>query len=120
MGIGGFLASQAERDHYRYLHNQTAMRVKRSCAGEMEREVVEVLGPVGVDDKACRAVAQCLREVEVNEEGDGFLSSSNNDAENPELKWSKDVGLTAFLLRFGQGLGTFNFSLHRIITDINL
>jgi len=70
----------------------------------MEREVAEVLGPVGVDDKACRAVAQCLREVEVNEEGDGFLSSSCSDAENPELKWSKDVGLTAFLLRFGQGL----------------
>lgn len=107
MGIGGFLASQAERDHYRYLQKQTALRVKRSCAGEMEREVAEVLGPVGVDDKACRAVAQCLREVEVNEHGDGSLpSSSASDTENPGLKWSKDVGLTAFLLRFGQGLGT--------------
>jgi vacuolar iron transporter family protein len=42
MGIGGFLASQAERDHYRCLRTQTAARVLRSCAGEMEREVSEV------------------------------------------------------------------------------
>ncbi|KAF5345764.1 hypothetical protein D9758_011915 [Tetrapyrgos nigripes] len=46
--------------------------VIRSCAGEM-------LGPVGVDEGTCRAVAKALR-------------------------WSKDVGLTAFLLKFGQGL----------------
>jgi hypothetical protein len=112
MGIGGFLASQAERDHYRYLHKQTALRVKRSCAGEMEREVVEVLGPVGVDDKACRAVAHCLREVEVDGVGESGSEeqSSGSDAENQGLKWSKDVGLTAFLLRFGQGLGMSSLS----------
>ncbi len=75
MGIGGFLASQAERDHYRYLQYQTALRVKRSCAGEMEREVAEILGPVGVDDKACHAVAQCLREVEVNDNEEDFTTS---------------------------------------------
>ena len=40
MGIGGFLASQAERDHYRYQRKVTAARVYRSCDGEMEREVV--------------------------------------------------------------------------------
>ncbi|KAF5330074.1 hypothetical protein D9758_015987 [Tetrapyrgos nigripes] len=74
MGIGGSLASQAERDHYPYLKNHTAARVIRSCAGEVEREVEEVLGPVGVDEGTCRAVAKALR-------------------------WS-----TAFLLKFGQGL----------------
>ncbi|KAF5345862.1 hypothetical protein D9756_009872 [Leucocoprinus leucothites] len=108
MGIGGFLASQAERDHYRYLHKQTALRVQRSCAGEMEREVAEVLGPVGVDDKACRAVAQCLREVEgenaSREVSSSATASGSGDSENQALKWSKEVGLTAFLLRFGQGL----------------
>ncbi|KAJ3556434.1 hypothetical protein NP233_g11978 [Leucocoprinus birnbaumii] len=107
MGIGGFLASQAERDHYRYLHKQTAIRVKRSCAGEMEREVAEVLGPVGVNDKICRSVAQCLREVEVDS-GAGYeeyaTASTSSDAENQSLKWSNEVGLTAFLLKFGQGL----------------
>lgn len=108
MGIGGFLASQAERDHYRYLRTHTAQRVVRSCAGEMEREVAEVLGPVGVDDKTCRAVAQCLRDVEVDDQGNGYVApGSGQDAENASLRWSKEVGLTAFLLKFGQGLGSF-------------
>lgn len=103
MGIGGFLASQAERDHYRYLRHQTAARVVRSCAGEMEREVAEVLGPVGVDDKTCRAVAKCLRDVEVDD--DGLGPTGPTDEETLRLRWSKEVGLTAFLLKFGQGLG---------------
>ncbi|KAF8627155.1 hypothetical protein AX17_006371 [Amanita inopinata Kibby_2008] len=104
MGIGGFLASQAERDHYRYLRRQTATRVARSCAGEMEREVAEVLEPVGVDDKTCRAVAQCLRNVELNDGATGDGYSIANDVENVSLRWSNEVGLTAFLLKFGQGL----------------
>ncbi|KIL68402.1 hypothetical protein M378DRAFT_881280 [Amanita muscaria Koide BX008] len=100
MGIGGFLASQAERDHYRYLRRQTAVRVARSCDGEVEREVAELLEPVGVDDKTCRAVAQCLRNVEVHDDVDSIA----NDEENASLRWSNQVGLTAFLLKFGQGL----------------
>ena len=102
MGIGGFLASQAERDHYRYLQHHTAQRVHHSCAGEMEREVTEVLAPIGVDEKTCQAVAQSLREVEGE---DGFLSDTSTDDENAKLRWSKEVGLTAFLLKFGQGMG---------------
>jgi len=105
MGIGGFLASQAERDHYRYLRDHTAQRVSKSCAGEMEREISEVLAPVGVDSKTCRAVARCLREVEVDSQGNGALhNGGGTDPENVGLKWSQDVGITAFLLKFGQGL----------------
>ncbi|KAJ2925327.1 hypothetical protein H1R20_g11775, partial [Candolleomyces eurysporus] len=108
MGIGGFLASQSERDHFRYLRAQTAQRVKRSCAGEMEREVEEVLGPIGVDEKTCRSVAKCLRDIEIEEFGDGFGSTSSSTISDTEtatsLKWAKEVGLTAFLLKFGQGL----------------
>ena len=101
MGIGGFLASQAERDHYRYLSNQTAIRVGRSCDGEIEREVAEILEPVGVDDKTSRAVAQSLRNAEI---GDGY--DIPNDVENTRLRWSNQIGLTAFLLKFGHGLGS--------------
>ncbi|GLB40003.1 putative VIT family protein [Lyophyllum shimeji] len=113
MGIGGFLASQSERDHYRYLRQQTAARVLRSCDGEMEREVADVLGPVGVDDKTCRAVALCLKEVEeagrrngdANGHGDGDANGhAPPDEETASLRWSKDVGITAFLLKFGQGM----------------
>lgn len=120
MGIGGFLASQSERDHYRYLRHQTAVRVMRSCDGEMEREVAGVLGPIGVDEKVCREVAKSLREVEQdvvrvngadNRIGDGLNGSCNerhsrveSDQESIGLRWSSGVGLTAFLLKFGQGL----------------
>ncbi|KAI0657531.1 DUF125-domain-containing protein [Cubamyces menziesii] len=120
MGIGGFLATQAERDHYRYLRKVTAARVLRSCDGEMEREVHAVLGPVGVDEKVSRQVASCLREVEFNSSvpSDEAESSSTRRAgrastasdatliseEGGELRWSQDVGLTAFLLKFGEGL----------------
>ncbi|KAH9947867.1 DUF125-domain-containing protein [Amylocystis lapponica] len=110
MGIGGFLASQAERDHYRYLRKTTSARVLRSCEGEMEREVHAVLGPVGVDEKTCSMVAQCLRDVEVNtadeREPGGEASSARSISTDTEsgLRWSKSVGLSAFLLKFGEGL----------------
>ncbi|RPD61604.1 DUF125-domain-containing protein [Lentinus tigrinus ALCF2SS1-7] len=113
MGIGGFLASQAERDHYRYQHKVTAARVLRSCDGEMEREVHAVLGPVGVDEKVSRQVAANLRDVEFSSQGEGpsrpTRASTASDAtltmeEGPQLRWAKDVGLTAFLLKFGEGL----------------
>ena len=104
MGIGGFLASQAERDHYLYLRKHTASRVSRSCDGEMEREVYAVLGPVGVDEKTSRMVAKSLRDVELDTEGEGSSSSSSSSAEDGGLKWSTSVGLTSFLLKFGEGL----------------
>ena len=101
MGIGGFLASQAERDHYRYLRRTTQARVKRSCDGEMEREVHAVLGPVGVNENVSRQVARGLLEVESS------VDQSNGHATDAEhgLKWSQSVGVTEFLLKFGEGLG---------------
>ncbi|KAJ7662206.1 membrane fraction protein [Mycena polygramma] len=103
MGIGGFLASQAERDHYRFLRDTTAARVVRSCDGEMEREVAEVLAPIGVDERTCRAVARCLREVEVPSASSNRVSAHDLES-NESLRWSKEVGLTPFLLKFGAGL----------------
>lgn len=103
MGIGGFLASQAERDHHRYLRRTTRARVKRSCDGEMEREVHAILGPVGVDESVSRQVALRLLEVEAGVDG-GSNGHAPTDAENG-LKWSQSVGVTEFLLKFGEGLG---------------
>ncbi|KAI9456075.1 DUF125-domain-containing protein [Russula earlei] len=99
MGIGGFLASQAERDHHRYLRRVTKARVQRSCDGELEREVHAVLGPVGVEEAVSRQVALNLLKVEsASEQGDGAP-----DAERG-LKWGESVGVTEFLLKLGQGL----------------
>jgi len=102
MGIGGFLASQSERDHYRFLKRHTSSRVLRSCEGEMEREVFAVLGPVGVDERTSRAVTKCLRDVECDTGVDHNTSSS--DEETQPLRWNSEVGLTPFLLKFGEGL----------------
>ncbi|EIW70564.1 membrane fraction protein [Tremella mesenterica] len=64
MGLGGYLASQAELDHFHYLRRQTRARVLRSCAGEMEREVHALLGPLGVKEELSRLVCEDLRAVE--------------------------------------------------------
>lgn len=107
MGIGGFLASQAERDHYRYLQKQTAARVIRSCDGEMEREVYGVLGPIGVNEQTSKLVAQNLRDVEIDSGGEGSSDSGSTSTrveDGAALRWSKSVGLTAFLLKFGEGM----------------
>ena len=73
----------------------------------MEREIHAVLGPVGVDERLSRQVAQCLRKVEVDSDGGGAASGGQQSSEEDGgLRWSKDVGLTAFLLKFGEGLGT--------------
>jgi VIT1/CCC1 family predicted Fe2+/Mn2+ transporter len=126
MGVGGFLASQGERDHFRYLRAQTQQRVKRSCEGEMEREVHSILGPLGVDEKISRQVADCLLGVEASTRHDdasdadssvsrgsasskswwrtGKKAQANGDAEYSGLRWSEDVGITTFLLKFGEGM----------------
>ncbi|CAE6524535.1 unnamed protein product [Rhizoctonia solani] len=120
MGVGGFLASQAERDHFRYLRRTTRDRVLRSCSGEMEREVHAVLGPVGVSEHTSRALATELRQVEVDSSdtpdqkvtqrrswmGLGSWGSKTQveEQESQSLRWQDDVGLTAFLLKFGEGM----------------
>ncbi|KAG6334887.1 hypothetical protein ID866_4196 [Astraeus odoratus] len=106
MGIGGFLASQAERDHYRFLRRQTMSRLHHTCMGEMEREVFSVLGPVGVDERTAQAVAKCLRDVECDatDVGSTTTRASVRDEEKQGTEGKKDVGLTPFLLRFGQGV----------------
>lgn len=121
------VASQAERDHFRYLRRETRARVQRSCAGEMEREVHAILGPVGVDEKIGRQVADALLALEddlVDSEALNESTSTSSrwlnfsvpwrrkqaetDDREGGLKFSQDVGLTAFLLKFGEGLGAIH------------
>ncbi|KAL5639958.1 hypothetical protein ACGC1H_006502 [Rhizoctonia solani] len=125
MGVGGFLASQAERDHFRYLRRTTRDRVLRSCSGEMEREVHAVLGPVGVSEQTSRSLATELRQVEVDDSAHstaipdttvvkrhswmglgswGRKTAVPVEEESQPLRWQEDVGLTAFLLKFGEGM----------------
>ncbi|KAG2159291.1 VIT family-domain-containing protein [Suillus bovinus] len=103
MGIGGFLASKAEQDHYRFLRRHTYSRVMRSCIGEMEREVYGILGPIGVDESASHAVTNCLRKVEDEAGFDGSASAPTDEEKSPRGMKSES-GLTPFLLKFGEGL----------------
>ncbi|WWC61939.1 uncharacterized protein I303_104525 [Kwoniella dejecticola CBS 10117] len=137
MGLGGYLASQAELDHFHYLRRQTQARVLRSCSGEMEREVHSILGPLGIKEPLSRLIAEDLRIVEDDLYGpgqgiggtEGIMPSSNGAAPetaSQKKKWGlipwggkkdvpeaeeggektvdEDMGLTAFLLKFGEGM----------------
>ncbi|GAA5931975.1 hypothetical protein JCM3775_004202 [Rhodotorula graminis] len=134
MGVGGYLSAQAERDHYRYLRKNTRERVLRSCAGEMEREVNAILSPLGVDAALSRRVAGALLSVEASlpppeappsivrqclnvvARRPRFSSGDSSDPERRRLlptssasskgedEDEDDKGLTAFLLKFGEGL----------------
>lgn len=84
------VAAQSERDHARFLREQTRQRVMRETPAELEHEVHEVLGPVGVDEYLSRQLAIELRGLEGRADKEGM----NDD----------EVGLTAFIMKFSEGV----------------
>ncbi|KIR36483.1 membrane fraction protein [Cryptococcus deuterogattii MMRL2647] len=126
----GLVASQAELDHFHYLRRQTQARVLRSCAGEMEREIHSILGPLGVKEPLSRLVAEDLRSVEDEIYGppgaqgsEGVMQGTDVVSESGNIKWgllnwrtkkteeedggmcgNQEMGMTAFLLKFGEGM----------------
>ncbi|KIR26952.1 membrane fraction protein [Cryptococcus deuterogattii 99/473] len=126
----GLVASQAELDHFHYLRRQTQARVLRSCAGEMEREIHSILGPLGVKEPLSRLVAEDLRSVEDEIYGppgaqgsEGVMQGTDVVSESGNMKWgllnwrtkkteeedggmcgNQEMGMTAFLLKFGEGM----------------
>ena len=104
------MATQAERDSYKFLQQQTATRVAQSCAGELEREVDEILGPIGVSSDLSRQVANTLqREEMLALEAEGVSVTETQallEDGRPvnQLKFQSTVGLTPFLLQFGLGM----------------
>ncbi len=104
--------------------------MQRSCASELEREVYAVLGSVGASEKISRQLADDLLSLEdrgiaeVDEAAEYArigettsrkkswwrLGSSRQDTERGPV-WNEEVGLSAFLLKFGEGLGESFMSL---------
>lgn len=98
----------------------------RSCAGEMEREVAAILSPLGIDDSLSRRVAGSLLKVEATlpippphpsifrkclraiARTPKFSSSGDEERTRllpqAEQEEEDDKGLTAFLLKFGEGI----------------
>ncbi|TIB14003.1 hypothetical protein E3P89_02126 [Wallemia ichthyophaga] len=113
MGLGGFLSSEAEMNHFKYLRRVTRQRVARSCAGEMEREVHDVLGAVGVSQELSNGVAAQLSQLEppAPPQPPSFLRSlaikfgrKPTPLPTTNLRWSDEHGLTAFLLKYGENV----------------
>jgi VIT1/CCC1 family predicted Fe2+/Mn2+ transporter len=105
------VATQAERDSFKFLQQQTRTRVAQSCAGELEREVYDILGPIGVPTNLSRQVANALLTEEATYnvgEGTSHTTGPEGHIENGnasgQLKFEETVGLTPFLLQFGQGV----------------
>ena len=96
----------------------------------MEREVHAILGPIGVKETLSRLIANDLRVVEDKSWGgrgdgsEGIMAAAppreireekkrgcwgrqrrRAEEEDGGVKGNADMGLTAFLLKFGEGLG---------------
>jgi VIT1/CCC1 family predicted Fe2+/Mn2+ transporter len=106
MGVGGLLSAQAEVQHYRFQSRATSERVRRSCSGEMEREVIEILGPYGVPAELASQVAARLQRVEADECGTpvGELPPPAAAAVRSDGLTGPSRGLTPFILRLGEHL----------------
>lgn len=102
MGIGGFLAAQGDRNQYLYLNRTTQERVARSCVGEMEREVFEVLEKTGVDSKVSSLVTASLYRAE--KERRVHIPAPRFSLKSLRERVGDDVGLTPFLVHFGEGM----------------
>lgn len=105
------MATQAERDSYRFMEAQTSLRVAQSCAGEVEREVHDILGPIGVPMELSRQVANVLHKEEMKHHSEEVatdtstaVSTNIEQGRSEGLKFSSTVGITPFLLHFGEGL----------------
>lgn len=112
MGVGGLLSAQAELQHYKFQLAHTRDRVERSCFGEMEREIQEILEPFGVGEALAVELARKLQAIEEHERGQkqqrAILPSPIT---SPSPRWLRtdglpgpERGLTPFLLRVGQGI----------------
>lgn len=67
----------------------------------MEREVHEILGPLGVKEALSRLVAEDLLE----KEDEACVAVESSDEERGATEKSDpNIGLTAFLLKFGEGM----------------
>jgi hypothetical protein len=107
----------------------------------MEREVHAILGPLGVKEGLSRLIANDLREVEdaeLEEQSKRSGGASSQSSKRSWWKWGKkeggiklteeeeggsqaadpgEMGLTPFLLKFGEGMGEFSFRSIRPYLD---
>ncbi|GHJ84228.1 hypothetical protein NliqN6_0630 [Naganishia liquefaciens] len=112
MGVGGYLAAQAEQDLFRHKFSEYTRRLEIACGSEVDREVHEVLAPLGVTEDVSRAVSNSLVQAALADEVASFRSSDSRKLFGHRFSWMNRVsrqhvpttGTTAFLLKFGEGM----------------
>ncbi|KAI5453907.1 Protein ccc1 [Naganishia albida] len=112
MGVGGYLAAQAEQDLFRHKFSEYTRRLEIACGSEVDREVHEVLAPLGVTEDVSRAVSNSLVQAALADEVASFSSSDSRALFGHRFSWMNRAskrpvptkGTTAFLLKFGLGM----------------
>jgi hypothetical protein len=114
MGVGGFLSTQAEIEHYHFKAREIHQRVQKSCPKEMTDEIADILEPYGAPYKVASALSAHLWQAEQAQNLSQPPSrrpfkrfypwhrkSTSSLATNGE---ESEKGLTSFLVRVGGGL----------------
>ncbi|KAI8457910.1 Ccc1 family, partial [Phakopsora pachyrhizi] len=130
MGIGGYLASEAERDRFLYRKKVLQSKVSGASFPEMETQVKNVLGPLGVQDNVCKSITMDLLKAEMiskelsmeaeNSAFSGWLKTllrkisrkpkvyneikGQASLKTEELDSLESLGITQFLLKFSEGM----------------
>ncbi|KAF8752372.1 VIT family [Rhizoctonia solani] len=114
MGVGGFLASQAERDHFRYLRRTTGTAYCAHAAVKWSARSMRIAPSrsrrFGFFHRYARYPWNGNQTTELDEPWhvgpQDCYAAQVVEEESQPLRWQEDVGLTAFLLKFGEGMGS--------------
>lgn len=110
--FSGYLAAQAEQDLFRHKFSEYTRRLEIACGSEVDREVHDVLAPLGVTEDVSRAVSNSLVQAALADEVASFSSSDSRALFGHRFSWMNRAskrpvptkGTTAFLLKFGLGM----------------
>ena len=75
----------------------------------MEREVHSILGPFGVKEALSRLITEQLSSLEQDTSTEGVYEPLTSGRAATDSEARTDVGLTAFLLKVGEGMGEWRY-----------
>jgi VIT1/CCC1 family predicted Fe2+/Mn2+ transporter len=113
MGVGGYLAAKAEQDTFRHRYTEITNRLSVACDSELDREVHDILGPLGLQENVSRVVSRALAQAQrATEDGDDRSFTSSHLAHQRSLFGRLGLtqrpvpkeGTAAFLLKLGEGM----------------
>ena len=112
MGVGGYLAAKAEQDTFRHRYSEITNRLAIACDSELDREVHDILGPLGLQENVSRVVSRALAQAQRAEEDADDRSFTSSLAHQRSLfgrlgltnRPVPKTGTAAFLLKLGEGM----------------